>query len=75
MQPDSHFLNENGRGLTHIFTEVFSRMYATQEDKLRESMFHVKKWRTYLKNVNKNLLKQNTLEKVSCGIILAMIVY
>ena len=30
-------------------------MYAKQEDKLRESMFYVKKWRTKLIKVNKNL--------------------
>ena len=36
-------------------TRNFSQMMAKQEDKLRESMFHVKKRGTQLRKVNKNL--------------------
>ena len=38
-----------------ILTRIFSQMYAEQEDKLRESMFHVKKWRKQLTKVKKIL--------------------
>ena len=34
-------------------------MYAKQEDKLRESMFHVKNWRTQLRKVNNYLPNAN----------------
>ena len=36
-------------------TGIFSEMYGKQEDKLRESLFYVKKLQTQLTKVNKHL--------------------